>query len=135
MKKMSNYIDVACNDPDNGNFAHVAMQIQIGCAEFESHAWASSGYRLVGPRFVETETGFRIAGKTFKTIASKDWYGNWCWNRYQLANDEELYRFVEWMHRRYLFSCLTAAEEFYEWFDCSEIVPKAKVMKMLRDLY
>src|SRR5262249_26261925 len=50
-------IDVACNDPDNGLFAHRAQMIEIGdFAEFEAR-------REPAPRFVEVPGGFRLAGK------------------------------------------------------------------------
>ena len=127
-------IDVACNDPDNGNFAGVAMQLQIGCAEFEANAWANSSYRLIGPKFELVPGGFKMSGKGFKIAGSKDWYGNWCWNRYQME-DGEITRFVQWIWKRFNFSCTTATEEFFDWFDHAEIKTDDRVAAMIKNLH
>lgn len=130
-----NYLDVCCNNPDNGIFTGHACQLQIGCAEFESHAWTYASYNAnAGPKFVPNKIGFRIAGKQFKTRASKEWYGNWCWNRYQLSDFDELVNFVLWMHKRFLYDCTTATEGFYDWFESSHIIERDELAAMIKDL-
>ena len=128
---MRYYLDVCCNDPDNGNFAGVAMQLMIGCAEFEAIAWDGLGLKC--PKFQLTEQGFKMSGKHFKTLGSKDWYGNWCWNRYWMEG-EELVDFVLWMWRRVNFNCSTATEEFCDWFEHADILPRTHVAAMIADL-
>jgi hypothetical protein len=90
-------IDIACNDPDNGLFAHRAEQIHVGdnLMEFEAR-------REPAPRFIETPTGFRMAGKNWPTQGCKAWVGNWCWNGYWLDIPVAVDFFV-WLQGRKLF--------------------------------
>ena len=110
------YLDVACKDPDNGLFAHRAEMLQIGDAEFElKHSGPA-------PRFVETDSGIRLSGKNWRVMGSREWVGNWCWNRYQLGIIEKTTRwymvdFLTWLRDRRLFGCTTGPSDFYEWFN------------------
>jgi len=98
-------IDIACNDPDNGNFASVAEQIEIGnLMELEARRGA--------PRFVELPGGFRLAGKRWPTRGSKDWVGNWCWNGYWMDIPVAV-DFLAWLHGRRLFDCTCAEERIF----------------------
>jgi hypothetical protein len=79
-------IDFACNDPDNGDFAGragVASITWLGVlCELEHPSWPD------GIKFTELPGAIRIHRKLFKTIGSKDWVGNWCWNSYRLSRRE-----------------------------------------------
>lgn len=99
-------VDVACNDPDNGIFAHVAEQIQIGAELLELEP------RRMPPRFVEIDGGFRLAGKVWPVKGSKDWVGNWCWNGYWMEIPK-LVEFLDWLHGRRLFDCTCGEERIY----------------------
>ena len=118
------YLDVACNNPDNGIFMGVAPQLQIGWAEFE----AKGNY----PRFVETKKGFRLAGKNFADFGSDDWVGNWCWNRYKLKVNE-LIRFVKWLRGRELYQCVLSSDEFSSWFESNIYVPDFHLRPIILD--
>jgi len=96
-------IDIACNDPDNGNFAYVAEQIQIGDQFIELEA------RRRAPRFVELDGAIRLAGKSWPITGSKGWIGNWCWNGYWMKIPT-IVEFLCWLHKRKLFD-LTCGEE------------------------
>lgn len=129
------YLKVACNDPDNGLFAGRATMLEIGDAEFEANN-IGSGH---GFAFVELPDAVRLAGKTWKTAGSKEWYGNWCWNRYDLYHPKKTPRwyfvdFVTWLRERRLFSCTAAPEAFFEWFNGNEDVSQGRVHRMVCDL-
>ena len=74
-------IDFACNDPDNGEFAGKVWRAEVDDNEIEA-----PGHRPVA--FTVTRDGFRIHRKEFEVVRSKDWLGNWCWNRYWLKPEE-----------------------------------------------
>ncbi len=92
-------IDLACNDPDNGNeIGQVrALEIADGALEFDGRIF---GRPL---RLVENANDFRMAGKTWPFEYMKAWYGNWCWNRYWLKRDVAI-AFTRWIKRRGLFT-------------------------------
>jgi hypothetical protein len=101
-------IDIACNDPDNGIFAHRAHMIHLpdGLMELEARNYDRP------PRFTLTDKGFRLAGKRWPVARSKDWYGNWCWNAYLL--EEPVARaFLVWLHGRKLFDCTCGETRLY----------------------
>lgn len=76
-------IDFACNDPDNGLFAGRAGMAQYGDVELESPD-IYGGYR-----FTELEGAIRIHRRVFQLDSpSREWVGNWCWNRYFLRREE-----------------------------------------------
>lgn len=104
-------VDVVCNDPDNGLFAHCAQQIQIGSQliELEAKDWFRP------PRFVEISGAFRLSGKVWPICGSQDWVGNWCWNGYWM-DIPVIVDFLAWLHGRDLFS-LTCGEDrvFTRW--------------------
>jgi hypothetical protein len=127
------YLEVVCNDPDNGNFCGRAFGLQIGDAEFEASNWR------YGHAFSELDRAVRLAGKTWKTCGSKEWFGNWCWNRYELFDRTKTTRwymvdFVTWMRDRRLFRCSTAPSEFFEWFNGDAIVAPKDVHRFVCEL-
>ena len=110
---MNTYVDIACNDPDNGSFAGKAPFLEIKfndeLAEFESANWRHM------PKFDETKEGFRLAGKAWPVIGGKEWVGNWCWNRYEMTAGT-FREFLEWMQRRKVYDLTSAEEGFYDWY-------------------
>lgn len=117
------YLDVCCNDPDNGAFTSRAVQLSIGDA-----AWDANDF-LTGSAFKEVEGGIVLSGKRWQVESSNDWVGNWCWNRYLLAKRGITVRwymveFVTWLRRRKLFNLTTAPVEFFDWWEGgSDIAP------------
>lgn len=110
------WLDVACNNPDNGLFNYEAPMLSIGDAEFECKGAA--------PRFVELENRrFRIAGKVWMYYSSQGSVGNWCWDRYQLCAGPiptpswSLVEFCKWLRRRDLYQLTTGPDDFFEWFN------------------
>ncbi len=129
------YLDVACNDPDNGYFAGRAPLLTLGYAEFESKFFDRF------PKFVELDTKVRLAGKSWNCDWSKDWVGNWCWNRYRLnpPTVEKTHRwylvdFVKWLRGRKLYHCSTATSDFFEWFNEDVSKCDAQIHTMVCDL-
>lgn len=128
------FLDVCCNDPDNGLFAGRAAMLQIGEAEFGLS-------RAREPAFVELAagmqiTGIRLAGKSWQVDGAKHGVGNWCWNRYLLARPAITARwymveFVTWLRARGLFHCESAPSEFFEWFNDGGDPSPAEVHRML----
>lgn len=110
------YLDVACNDPDNGLFSGHAEMLQIGNAMFEQ--WRDG----VGPRFIVEEKRIVLSGKSWRVERSKDYVGNWCWNHYLICTHGQTPRwtmtyFLIWLRRRRLFHCTEAYEDFHQWFN------------------
>lgn len=108
-------LHVCCNDPDNGLFTGRAAALCIGWAELELNGWHE-------PRFVLTDTGFRLAGKNWPVTNSKEWLGNWCWNAYRVGDLSKttgwwMVDFATWLKGRDLFRCTHGPEEFFEWFN------------------
>ncbi len=109
-------LDVCCNDPDNGLFAHKAERLQLGICEFEAR-------RDPAPRFVllDNKTKFRLAGKVWPIDRSKDWYGNWCWNRYVIWERGKtpgwwMVDFLKWLRGRELYDMDTGTSDLYRWW-------------------
>ena len=73
-------VDFACNDPDNGLFAGKVWMAEIDGNELERGAGEV--------RFAETEKGFRIHRREYAAADRKEWFGNWCWNRFWLPVKE-----------------------------------------------
>lgn len=108
-------VDVACNDPDNGLFAHQAQQISIGydLLSLEARNWCRP------PRFVETEDGFRLAGKAWRAHGSKYGVGNWCWNGYWMKTRDAA-DFMSWLHNRRLFTVECAEQRLFNMWQSSK---------------
>lgn len=91
-------IDVCCNDPDNGLFAHRAAMISVG----DDLELAANDFR--GPTFRELGDKIRISRRMFSIGGSREWVGNWCWNSYWMREEIAL-DFLEYVHRTEAFSC------------------------------
>lgn len=108
-------IDICCNDADNGLFTGRADAIQIGSLEFEA-------LRDPAPRLVElADGGLRLSGKVWPVAWSKEYYGNWCWNRYVLAHKTKtsahtVVDFLIWLQSRKLYSCECAPADLHDWW-------------------
>lgn len=126
-------LDVACNDPANGVFAHRAPMLGMGCAEFEARDLFN------GPRFVELwgdKSFIRLAGKKWPVSGSKEWVGNWCWNRYAIGDATRtsgwwMVDFLKWLRGRRLFSCNTAESEFFDWFNSDAEIPDSHLHELI----
>lgn len=72
-------IDVACNDPDNGNFIGKFHMLQVTAGdddmEFEGPLYQSDGIT-----FSVKDGRARFGRIRVPILQSKDWVGNWCWN-------------------------------------------------------
>ncbi|WP_269581877.1 hypothetical protein [Roseibium sp. Sym1] len=106
--KATTCIDVACNDPDSGLFASRAEYIQLMDGEIELE-------RYLGVRFTELSGGIRIHRRRFQIEASKDWVGNWCWNRYAMTRDEAKKFFATLRDNGW--QCTTGPTHFYNWWN------------------
>lgn len=116
---MTFHLDIACNNPNNGLFDFAAHQIMIGQAEFEP----------IGNPFgmVELPNKIRVSGKLWNIDASKEWVGNWCWNRYVLSSIgcdtplDAVGTFLHWMRHRGKYQCTLAGADLYRWFNNREL--------------
>lgn len=103
-------IDVCCNDADNGLFDGRALAIQLADAlELTAADWR-------GPVFRELPDAIKISRRRFPILASKDWFGNWCWNAYWLdapvAAD-----FLAYVHGLYAFTPEMGEERLFDrWY-------------------
>lgn len=102
------HIDFACNDPDNGLFAGKAMMATYGDIELEAPRW--HGYA-----FTAGEGFIRIHRRNFKVVGAKDWFGNWCWNRYAMPRAEAK-RLLATL-RKNGWRCTCGPSRFYDWFN------------------
>ena len=102
-------IDILCND-DNGLFDHRAGMVTIGDIEIESVNW------LDGYRFSELDGAIRLHRRIFKIVASKEWIGNWCWNRYWLERSEAK-RFILMLRDSGHWQCTHGPSRWYDWFN------------------
>jgi hypothetical protein len=98
-------IEICCNDPDNGLFEGRAMSMQVGDLELMSRDWR-------GPKLRETADSIVIAGTPWPITASKEWFGNWCWNAYWLREDV-IADFLIWAHRRDFWQVACAEERVF----------------------
>ena len=93
---MGVWIDIACNDPDNGLMTRRAegLAFTIGDCHFEFEPTSHRGYM----GFTETDEGFRLSAKKFRCGRSREWVGNWCWNSYEMSTSDaaELLCWLRW---------------------------------------
>ena len=126
-------LDVCCNNPDNGLFDECAAGLSILDMEFDPRAWSA-------PRFIELDDGIRLSGKNWPVAGSKDWYGNWCWNRYWIGDARRapgwwMTDFLIWLKRRELFTCVAGPPELFEWFNGEREASPAEVHGWLGDMW
>ena len=99
------FLEICCNDPDNGLFVGRAAAIEIGNRiSFECR------YIDWSPKLTEGDGFIRIGGRKLQCFQSREWYGNWCWNVY-LCRSDEVEALVNW-------------PKFRKWFDISEAHPR-----------
>lgn len=127
------YLDVACNDGDNGLFAGRAEMLSIGEAEFDQ---AFTGRT---PAFAELDGAVRLSGKVWRVIEYRYGVGNWCWNRYLLGRIDltprwYLVEFVTWLRAGRRWRCTTGESAFYEWFNGTAEISPARVHNLLGGL-
>jgi len=102
-------IDFACNDPDNGLFAGRVNMAQYGDAEIEAPCWEGYAFTLLDRGTI------RIHGHAFPIHASRDWVGNWCWNRYFLLRDDAKRLLLCLRSHGWRATCAPA--RFYDWWN------------------
>lgn len=107
-------LDVCCNDPDNGIFWHRAAGLQV-------ESWDGEAVELEplrsDPRFTEVNGGIRLCRREWPVLASKEWFGNWCWNAYWLAPSIML-DLLNTVKRSKLFHCGCGPSQLYDnWND------------------
>ncbi|GAB0119468.1 hypothetical protein [Acidisoma sp. 7E03] len=100
-------IDIACNDPNNGQFVGRANMFALpdGLGEFEARNF------LHGPKLTELKDAIRIRRQVFPVKGSREWIGNWCWNGYWMEPPIAA-EFVLTMWRSRKFSCSSETEAF-----------------------
>jgi len=103
-------IDFACNDPDNGLFAHRAEMASWGECEFEA---ARNGFR-----FTEIGNAIRIHRRVFPYIGGKERFGNWCWNRYVFDRETGV-RLLFAMRGNWRCTC--GPSRLFHWFNGQEV--------------
>ena len=114
-------IHMACNDPDNGDFAGRVAQISVesDALELTARGWGITTFRGCPKLREDTRGGrkvFYLAGKPWQYERRQSWVGNWCWDGYAVtvpvAN-----KFLAWLHRRQLFQCEGGWVELCEAWD------------------
>jgi len=106
VKRNAVMIDVACNDPDNGIFAHRAEMISIGYEFLELECFSR------GPRFHELPGAIKLSRRKWKIVGAKEWVGNWCWNGYWMEIPEAV-RFLAWLQSTRLYHCTCGEMRIY----------------------
>lgn len=110
-------LDVCCNDPDNGIFAHQAEALQVDTWDGEIIEFECRSLRA--PRFTEKSGVIRICRRNWPILASKEWHGNWCWNAYWLA-PSTLLDLLAALKTARLFHCGCGPTQLYDnWNDDS----------------
>lgn len=102
--------DVACNDPDNGDFAGRAWMATFGA--YSAELEAPFGREV---KFTETDRGFRFLRHEFAVRRTVHWYGNWCWNRYWLTRAEA--KRLLGILRAKGWRCTCGPDRFYRWMN------------------
>lgn len=92
-------IEMSCNNPDNGNFSGFVAAIQVGTLELMSNSWWLPS--RPGPRLKVEANRFRLAGKWWPYVESKEYFGNWCWDAFWVEPNICV-DFLVWLHGRRL---------------------------------
>lgn len=101
-------IDVACNDPDNGLFAHKAVMFAI-----HEPVFSLSTRRGEALRFVEKSGHVRICRRDWPVRRSREWVGNWCWNSYWFPWSIGI-GLLAAIHKTDKYGCDEAASSLYD---------------------
>lgn len=99
-------IHMACNNPDNGDFAGRVCQIALPdeAIQLTARAWNIMSYRGC-PKLREQQHGnFVLSGKRWSYVRRRSWVGNWCWDGYAMIATQAT-EFMVWLHKRDLFQC------------------------------
>ena len=80
---MANTLHFACNDPDNGNFAHGFAMMEVDGGDLHME-FENSSFRKVPVHFdfaLERGPGkVKVGRLEVEALSYKSWYGNWCWD-------------------------------------------------------
>lgn len=104
-------LDVCCNDPDSGLFAQVAEQLQI--TTWDGADLELECVRARAPRFTELPGHFRLLRRNWPVLASRVWYGNWCWNAYWLK-PAVLVKLLATVKISGMFHCCEGPSQLYD---------------------
>lgn len=118
-------IDFACNDPDNGLFAHCVEQIQLPDQLLELSAKS-----MRPPRFAERPNAIRVCRRWWPTKRSTGWYGNWCWDAhwFDASVATEL---ICAIHKSRLFCCDEGETRLYNLWQLDEPLDAEFLNRML----
>lgn len=105
-------VDICCNDPDNGLFDRRAAAIQIYDRCGGQNLIELAAKNMVGPAMRATASGIAISNKQFPVLDSREWVGNWCWNRYLMTVETTVALFV-WLHAKGRFGVDMADERLF----------------------
>jgi hypothetical protein len=83
--------------------------IQWRDSEFQADDW--DGYR-----FTVTGGSIRMHHRKFQVLASREWVGNWGWNRYTLSRDDAK-RLLCMMADTGFWHCDCAPTRIMDWFE------------------
>jgi len=114
-------ISFACNDPANGIFTgrvdgiNVESLYQIG-----STAWdASLEHRHVEGVTITVDhqrNRFRIHRVWFPFVRRIPWFGNWCWEAFEMTRPQAK-QLLLLMRERRCWSCDEGPKAFYRWWN------------------
>lgn len=112
-------VDMACNDPDNGDFVGRVCQISLsdGRPDLTAKAWTIMSYRGC-PKLREEPNTLMLSGKSWPFIRRQSWHGNWCWDRYVMETSN-VTEFLKWLHARDLFVCEGGWSDLYDAWNTS----------------
>jgi hypothetical protein len=107
-------IALCCNDGDDGVFAGKFDGINIhGLVDLELQ-------RGEEPAFSFWHGCARISGREYFAVASKRWFGNWCWNAYWFPI-ETAYRLLCQLHRTGKFAATMSQDPLLDWWDAEQL--------------
>jgi len=113
-------LDVACNNPDNGLFAYAAEMLHV-------YTWDKEDIEFVAvrraPRFTEVKNGIRIFRRVWPVLSFVEWYGNWCWNSYQLESSV-LISLLDAAKRSGFFHCEAGPSGLFENWNNEEMLAR-----------
>lgn len=103
-------IDLACNDPDNGNFAGVIEAVNFYAegelVELSLNAGKPMALRWGGAVIF-------VRGKRWPILGIKGWMGNWCWDRVWMREDVAI-AFLVWLQRSRKYGCECAPCDLFD---------------------
>jgi hypothetical protein len=84
-------IHLACNDPNNGNFAGEFFAIEVDAGDGEESLLTIDNPLSPLPMKIDREQRrLHIGHMKIHYTYSRDWYGNWCWNMYEIETRDVL---------------------------------------------